>query len=95
MRLAREDELLPEIPAFVYAGKTFTQYAGELPKAAATPKFKKAELKDYEIVDLRGGNGNNSVILSEAKDPVNSCAEILFDLKHVNVRLFALAIRMC
>ena len=30
VRLAREDELLPEIPAFVYADKTFTQYAGEL-----------------------------------------------------------------
>ncbi len=86
VRLAREDELLPEIPAFVYADKTFTQYAGELPKAAATPKFKKAELKDYEIVNLRGGKGNNSVILSVAKDPVNSSAEILFDLKHVNVR---------
>ena len=92
VRLAREDELLPEIPAFVYADKTFTQYAGELPKAAATPKFKKAELKDYEIVDLRSAKDNNSVILSEApqgaqsKDPVNSCAEILFDLKHVNVR---------
>ncbi|SOD17005.1 molybdate transport system ATP-binding protein [Fibrobacter sp. UWB16] len=108
VRLAREDELLPEIPAFVYADKTFTQYAGELPKAAATPKFKKAELKDYEIVDLRGakgdsrwslsrtpfqdGNDNSGVILSDApqgaqsKDPVNSSAEILFDLKHVNVR---------
>ncbi len=101
VRLAREDELLPEIPAFVYAGKTFTQYAGELPKAAATPKFKKAELKDYEIVDLRRetkderrecGNDNSGVILSDApqgaqsKDPVNSSAEILFDLKHVNVR---------
>ena len=92
VRLAREDELLPEIPAFVYADKTFTQYAGELPKAAATPKFKKAELKNYEIVDLRSGKDNNSVILSEApqgaqsKDPVNSSAEILFDLKHVNVR---------
>ena len=101
VRLAREDELLPEIPAFVYADKTFTQYAGELPKAAATPKFKKAELKDYEIVDLRRetkderrecGNDNSGVILSDApqgaqsKDPVNSSAEILFDLKHVNVR---------
>jgi molybdate transport system ATP-binding protein len=92
VRLAREDELLPEIPAFVYADKTFTQYAGELPKAAATPKFKKAELKDYEIVDLRSTKDNNSVILSDApqgaqsKDPVNSSAEILFDLKHVNVR---------
>ncbi|MDY6330250.1 MAG: ATP-binding cassette domain-containing protein [Fibrobacter sp.] len=101
VRLAREDELLPEIPAFVYADKTFTQYAGELPKAAATPKFKKAELKDYEIVDLRRetkderrecGNDNIGDILSDApqgaqsKDPVNSSAEILFDLKHVNVR---------
>ena len=52
VRLAREDELLPEIPAFVFADKTFTQYVGELPKAAATPKFKKAELKDYDIVYL-------------------------------------------
>ena len=88
VRLAREDELLPEIPAFVYADKTFTQYAGELPKAASVPKFKKAELRGYEIVGLR----NNSVILSgapqgaQSKDPVNSSAEILFDLKHVNVR---------
>ena len=88
VRLAREDELLPEIPAFVYADKTFTQYAGELPKAASAPKFKKAELRGYEIVDLR----NNSVTLSgapqgaQSKDPVNSSAEILFDLKHVNVR---------
>ena len=53
VRLAREDELLPEIPAFVYAEKTFSQYAGELPSAAAKPKYTKAELKDYEIVDLR------------------------------------------
>ena len=88
VRLVREDELLPEIPAFVYADKTFTQYAGELPKNASAPKFKKAELRGYEIVDLR----NNSVILSgapqgaQSKDPVNSSAEILFDLKHVNVR---------
>ena len=88
VRLAREDELLPEIPAFVYADKTFSPYAGELPKAATAPKFKKAELRGYEIVDLR----NNSVILSgapqgaQSKDPVNSSAEILFDLKHVNVR---------
>ena len=52
VRLAREDELLPEIPAFVYANKTFTQYAGELPSEVAKPKFSKAELKDYEIVEL-------------------------------------------
>ena len=74
VRLAREDELLPEIPAFVYADKTFSQYEGELPKAAATPKFKKAELKDYEIVELCGAKGNDNG------------GEILFDLKHVNVR---------
>ena len=80
VRLAREDELLPEIPAFVYADKTFTQYAGELPKTAATPKFKKAELKDYEIVSL--------IPQSElASDPIaHTSSEILFDLKHVNVR---------
>jgi len=58
VRLAREDELLPEIPAFVYAEKTFTQYAGELPSAAAKPKYTKAELKDYEIVELRGEKGD-------------------------------------
>ena len=52
VRLAREDELLPEIPAFVYANETFTQYAGELPSEVAKPKFSKAELKDYEIVEL-------------------------------------------
>ena len=80
VRLAREDELLPEIPAFVYADKTFTQYAGELPKAAATPKFKKAELKDYEIVDLRGAKGD-----FRFRGNYND-GEILFDLKHVNVR---------
>lgn len=85
VRLAREDELLPEIPAFVYADKTFTQYAGELPKAAATPKFKKAELKDYEIVDLRRENCD-STHLSSLVSSLSSDSEILFDLKHVNVR---------
>lgn len=80
VRLAREDELLPEIPAFVYADKVFTQYAGELPKAAATPKFKKAELKDYEIVSLKPQS-------ELASDPIaQTSSEILFDLKHVNVR---------
>ncbi len=90
VRLAREDELLPEIPAFVYADKTFTQYAGELPKAAATPKFKKAELKDYEIVDLRRENGSGEPT-DERRESYDSAhlssdSEILFDLKHVNVR---------
>ena len=71
VRLAREDELLPEIPAFVYADKTFRQYEGELPSAAAKPKFTKAELKDYEIVELRAND---------------AAGEILFDLKNVNVQ---------
>ncbi len=71
VRLAREDELLPEIPAFVYADKTFRQYEGELPSAAAKPKFTKAELKDYEIVKLRAND---------------AAGEILFDLKNVNVQ---------
>ena len=72
VRLAREDELLPEIPAFVYADKNFKQYEGELPRVAAKPKFTKAELKDYEIVDLGS--------------PDTSDPEILFDLKNVNVQ---------
>lgn len=76
VRLAREDELLPEIPAFVYADKTFVQYEGELPKEAAKPKYTKAELKDYEIVELR----------SEASGSKSEDAEILFDLKNINVR---------
>jgi ABC-type molybdenum transport system, ATPase component/photorepair protein PhrA len=113
VRLAREDELLPEIPAFVYADKTFTQYAGELPKAAAAPKFKKAELKNYEIVDLRDAKGDSRWSLSRTPfrdgndksvchcedcrdldkfvEPAetngnDNSGEILFDLKHVNVR---------
>ena len=77
VRLAREDELLPEIPAFVYANKTFTQYAGKLPDAAAKPKFTKAELTDYEIVNLQAH-----------QTAAGDCAdcEILFDLKNVNVQ---------
>ena len=103
VRLAREDELLPEIPAFVYADKTFTQYAGELPKTAAAPKFRKAELRGYEIVNLRKDNGDAGTVsgMTEKKDGVDchpalvagavgsqndDAAEILFDLKHVNVR---------
>lgn len=74
VRLAREDELLPEIPAFVYADKTFTQYEGGLPEVAAKPKFTKAELKDYEIVQLGD------------KVAATDDAEVLFDLKNVNVR---------
>ena len=74
VRLAREDELLPEIPAFTYADKTFKQYEGDLPSTAAKPKFTKAELKDYEIVELRGAKGNDAA------------GKVLFDLKNVNVQ---------
>ena len=97
VRLAREDELLPEIPAFVYADKTFTQYAGELPSAAAKPKFTKAELKDYEIVIL---NGVKDPVLDSSTSPDSIAfgsrmtgsaqndieGKILFDLKNVNVQ---------
>lgn len=75
VRLAREDELIPEIPAFVYANKTFSTYEGDLPATTAKPKFTKAELKDYEIVPLKGVGTNGF-----------SQGEILFDLKNVNVR---------
>lgn len=73
VRLAREDELLPEIPAFVYGDKTFTQYEGKLPEAAAQPKFTKKELKDYEVVELKAAQDDDS-------------AEVLFSLKNINVR---------
>lgn len=76
VRLAREDELLAEIPAFVYADKTFKEYQGELPAAAALPKFRKKELKGYEVVCFREG----------AADLKQDDAEILFDLKNVNIR---------
>ena len=81
VRLAREDELLPEIPAFVYADKTFTQYEGELPSAATKPKFTKAELKDYEIVSLKSQSE-----LANGLNAQGSSPEVLFDLKNVNVQ---------
>jgi len=84
VRLAREDELLPEIPAFVYAGKTFTQYTGALPTATAKPKFTKATLTDYEIVDLRKPSADPDGSGKVAEPDGN--AKILFELKNVNVR---------
>lgn len=80
VRLAREDELLPEIPAFVYADKTFTQYAGELPSEMAAPKYSKKELKDYEIVELSGEKGDPRLRGDDTE------SEILFDLKNINVQ---------
>ena len=92
VRLAREDELLPEIPAFVYANKTFTQYVGELPSEVAKPKFSKAELSDYEIVDLRRETRDErrEIVIARTvgtkQSPLASAGKILFDLKNVNVQ---------
>jgi molybdate transport system ATP-binding protein len=83
VRLAREDELLPEIPAFVYANKTFTPYAGELPQEIAAPKYSKKELKGYEIVDLRQKCHPEQTKCVEGSQDEN---EVLFELKNVNVR---------
>ena len=97
VRLAREDELLPEIPAFVYADKTFTQYEGSLPNEVAKPKYTKKELKDYEIVIL---NGVKDPVLDPSTSPDSIAfgsrmtgsaqndteGKILFDLKNVNVQ---------
>ena len=97
VRLAREDELLPEIPAFVYADKTFTQYEGSLPNEVAKPKYTKKELKDYEIVIL---NGVKDPVLDSSTSPDSIAfgsrmtgsaqndteGKILFDLKNVNVQ---------
>ena len=88
VRLAREDELLPEIPAFVYVDKTFTQYAGELPAEVAKPKFSKKELKDYEIVELRGAQGDPRMEFTPhlMRGGDDTEGKILFDLKNVNVQ---------
>ena len=71
VRLAREDEMIPGIPAFVFENKVFRDYAGKIPQAIAAPKYTKAELRDYEIVKLRGDDHEG---------------EILFDLNDINVR---------
>jgi molybdate transport system ATP-binding protein len=80
VRLAREDELLPEIPAFVFENKVFREYAGKLPGTAALPKFRKADLKDYEIVNLRDSSECGS------KSGATQISETLFDLKNINIR---------
>lgn len=85
VRLAREDELLPEIPAFVYENKTFIEYQGTLPTSAATPKYKKAELKDYQVVDLNNDVAYDAAEFYHSKDSVDE-SQVLFDLKKINVR---------
>ena len=86
VRLAREDELLPEIPAFVYANKTFTQYEGSLPNEVAKPKYTKKELKDYEIVELKALKSDAAGKVAEPAETNGADSEILFDLKNVNVQ---------
>jgi molybdate transport system ATP-binding protein len=80
VRLAREDELLPGIPAFVFENKVFCEYAGQLPDEAALPKFRKADLRDYDIVELGRGSKSGS------KCDAAQTSETLFDLKNINIR---------
>ncbi|MBR2898790.1 MAG: ATP-binding cassette domain-containing protein [Fibrobacter sp.] len=82
VRLAREDELIPEIPAFVFENKVFKEYAGSLPDVAVQPKFRKAELTDYEVVCLAKPQSERASDLI----PHTSSPEVLFDLRNVNVR---------
>ena len=82
VRLAREDELSPEIPAFVFENKVFKEYAGSLPDVAAQPKFRKAELTDDEVVCLAKPQSERASDLI----PHTSSPEVLFDLRNVNVR---------
>ncbi len=82
VRLAREDELIPEIPAFVFENKVFKEYAGSLPDVAVQPKFRKAELTDYEVICLAKPQSERASDLI----PHTSSPEVLFDLRNVNVR---------
>lgn len=86
VRLAREDELLPEIPAFVYADKTFTQYEGTLPESSAMPKFKKKELQSYQVVDLKTGAAFDACKFEASRAPAANPCETLFALNGVNIR---------
>lgn len=98
VRLAREDELIPEIPAFVFENKVFKEYAGSLPDVAAQPKFRKAELTDYEVVDLKSNSEcgvqkseldskNKKFLIPNSEIRTGSVTSpVLFDLKNVNVR---------
>ncbi len=90
VRLAREDELIPEIPAFVFENKVFKEYAGSLPDVAVQPKFRKAELTDYEVVDLkcRLGDPRDSIATTWLQNDSgdDNKGKVLFDLRNVNVR---------
>lgn len=69
--LQRKEELLPEIPAFVYENGEFRAYEGELPEKISEPSEKKPEITSYVVENLR----TPTVV-----------GETLFDLEHVHVR---------
>ncbi|MBP5247506.1 MAG: ATP-binding cassette domain-containing protein [Fibrobacter sp.] len=67
--LQRKEELLPQIPAFVYENGEFFAYDGELPKALPAEE-QSVERSRYEIQTLHNPE---------------SVSETLFDLEQVNV----------
>ena len=67
--LQRKEELLPQIPAFVYENGVFREYEGELPKSLPEEE-KRLERTRYEIQTLHAPQSEG---------------EVLFDLKQVNV----------
>ena len=69
--LQRKEELLPEIPAFVYENGEFHGFDGELPAEIAEPVEKKQDVTAYVFETLR--------------TPEN-VGETLFDLENVTVR---------
>lgn len=88
VRLAREDEMIPGVPAFVFENKVFHDYTGKIPQAIAVPKYTKAELRDYEIVELERSHGDprRSLPRTAFRGGDDKECEILFDLKNINVR---------
>lgn len=70
VRLIREDELLPGLPAFVFEGGTFAPFPGELPAGLKETTVKNSS-ETYEVLELGSAPAGG---------------EVLFDLKNVNVR---------
>lgn len=71
VRLIREDELLPKIPAFVFENGEFVEYAKPLPEKC--PDVESNEVKTYEFENLGEADAERG-------------KEILFDLKNVCVK---------
>lgn len=70
VRLIREDELLPGLPAFVFEAGNFVPFEGELP----------TELKEVAVESA----GDTYEVLELGNAPAGG--ELLFDLNHVNVQ---------